>query len=265
MIAMQAASAASPVQTHPVYRLWETTWRKLAHTYEGSGGYLDGTYLVAHPREWEDYNQAVPVKPTKKLLARRALARYENVAAAILDAKKAALFREQPTRLIGGKTLKDADHPLRHWWSNVDGAGCAIDDWMQEVMGAVGHLRPHRARHGPAAAGGAAADEGRPGRALSARLHPSGHARLADERSRPTDGGQAARGRLTRNARRVSGRGRPPQLPATPADRDDVARSERTRPRARPAARSRTASAGFRWCCSTQTDAPGSRSSASRS
>jgi hypothetical protein len=132
MIATQAATAASPVQTHPVYRLWETSWRKLAHTYEGSGGYLDGTYLVPHPREWEDYNALEPSKPTKKLIARRKLARYENVAAAILDAKKAAIFREVPTRLIGGKSLKDADHPLRAWWSNVDGGGCAIDDWMRE-------------------------------------------------------------------------------------------------------------------------------------
>jgi hypothetical protein len=124
------ATPLSPAsQTHPLYVYWAPTWEKLAHVYEGSGGFLDGTYLVAHPREWADWQATTPVTPTRKLLARRRLARYENVAASIVEQKRAAIFRESVTRTVG-PAEKSTAHPLETWWANVDGAGCAIDDWM---------------------------------------------------------------------------------------------------------------------------------------
>ena len=130
------------VLQHPVYAIWAPVWRKLAHIYDGSGGFLDGAYLVAHPREWKDWNSESPRLPTKKLIARRRLARYENLAGVILDQKRAALFREGVTRSIGSKTGEE-QHPLEAWWENVDGYGCTIDDWMSESFvwsGLFGHV-----------------------------------------------------------------------------------------------------------------------------
>jgi hypothetical protein len=153
-----AAGAASPVSgsVHPLYGVWAPVWTQLAHVYEGSGGFLDGTYLVAHPREWEDYTAEIPVKPTKKLKARRAIARYESVGATILDQIRAALFRGTVTRTIG----KDADetkrHPLSAWWQNVDANGTAIDDYMSQswtpcgLFGHTAHLMDYPAGPVPA-------------------------------------------------------------------------------------------------------------------
>jgi hypothetical protein len=130
------------VLQHPVYATWAPVWRKLVHVYDGSGGFLDGTYLVAHPREWKDHTATNPRQPTKKLLARRQLARYENVAGLILDQIRAALFREQPTRTVG-QSDKSQAHPLEDWWEDVDGEGCRIDDWMSDAFvwsGLFGHV-----------------------------------------------------------------------------------------------------------------------------
>src|SRR5262245_29578173 len=107
-------------QVHDLYQLFKPTWQKLAHVREGTGGFLaedNSSYLVAHPREWLDHstvstdpadgnNKIVrtnpnPKRPTPKLIARRKLARYENIASAIIEAKKSVLFREQPTRRLG--------------------------------------------------------------------------------------------------------------------------------------------------------------------
>lgn len=101
---------------------------------------MDGTYISAHPREWTDWNATIPKRPTKKLVSRRALAHYTNVAATILDQKASALFRGEVTRSVKGKT---GDTPLEQWWKNVDGWGCSIDDWMSDgfiAAGIFGHV-----------------------------------------------------------------------------------------------------------------------------
>lgn len=118
------ARVASTV--HPLYLLFKPVWEQLAHVREGTGGFLDGTYLVAHPREWLDHSAKVtdpltgavtsttnpnPKSPSPKLKARRKLARYENVASAILEAKKSTLFREQPTRRVGPQQAPPAVKP----------------------------------------------------------------------------------------------------------------------------------------------------------
>lgn len=132
--------------THPLYTELAPTWRKLAYVYLGSGGFRDGTALIPHPREWKDYDQPTPTQPTRKLLNRRAIACYENIARHLVDLKVSAIFRENVTREIGGKGRKDADHPLWAWWDNVDGRGCHISDYMAEsttaafVFGHVTHL-----------------------------------------------------------------------------------------------------------------------------
>lgn len=137
---------------HPTYVAFLPAWTKLAHVREGVGGFLDGTYLIPHPREWQDHDVATPVVPTKKLKARRALARYENFAATIIEAKKAALFREPPSRRVGKQTPEEtkkkqkADTPpsaIEAWWQDVDGKGTPIDDFMAfawDAAATFGHV-----------------------------------------------------------------------------------------------------------------------------
>ncbi len=132
---------AQVLYEHPLYAQWKATWQKLAHVREGTGGFLDGTYLIAHPREWEDYKSEDPIVPTKKLKARRKLARYENFAATIIDTTKAALFRRTPTRIVGEKD-KPKPSALEKWWQDVDGAGTHIDDFLAQTWdpsGTFGH------------------------------------------------------------------------------------------------------------------------------
>jgi hypothetical protein len=109
--------------THPLYDLFLPEWIKLRDVREGVGGFLDGTYLIPHPREWKDFTAVTPQVPTKKLIARRKIASYDNIAATIVDAKKAALFRETPARRLDGvKRLPRATTgTILDWWQG--GAG----------------------------------------------------------------------------------------------------------------------------------------------
>jgi hypothetical protein len=125
---------------HPAYTQWAPEWVRLAHAYEGDAGFLDGTYLTAHPREWQDWNAETPSKPTKKLIERRQLARYENVAQVIVERKRAALFRRPPIRRVQGATQK---HQYLDWaGSDVDGAGSNLTNFMADmwrIAGVFGH------------------------------------------------------------------------------------------------------------------------------
>ena len=126
---------------HPLYDRFLQEWVKLAHVREGTGGFQDGTYLIAHPREWEDFDAKVPIKPTRKLKARRALASYENLASTILETKKSSLFRESPTRRVGDDP--SAVNDLTDWWQTVDGGRMHIDDAMPlwwDLAATFGHL-----------------------------------------------------------------------------------------------------------------------------
>jgi hypothetical protein len=125
--------------THPLYDTWRHVWVQLAHVAEGAGGFLTGDYLIPHPREWKDHEAATPTQPTKKLLERRTLARYENVARLILDAKLSGLFREPPIRrCISPAGAVIEAHPFLDWTTNVDGAGTSLADWMRvEFMAAL--------------------------------------------------------------------------------------------------------------------------------
>lgn len=155
-------------QPHSLATAFQATWQLLADVREGTGGFMDGTNLIAHPREWKDYDQTTPKDPTKALLARRKLACYENFAATILEAKQAALFREVAARRfndpVTSKPPGVAQRVLRfvrkrfrtssagatgdqallqRWWENVDGAGTHIDDFMAQhwdVAATFGHL-----------------------------------------------------------------------------------------------------------------------------
>lgn len=118
--------------THPSYLILQPIWQKLRDVREGVGGFLDGSYIVPHPREWADHHLEQPRIPTKKLKARRAIASYENFAKTIVLALKDALTREQPTRRVGDDTA-ETERPIEQFWKNVDGANTHIDDFMPTV------------------------------------------------------------------------------------------------------------------------------------
>lgn len=125
---------------HPDYLDFQSEWIKLAHVREGTGGFLNGTYLHAHPREWEDYTSASPSVPTKKLRTRRNIASYENFAATLVESFRSALTREAPVRRVGeGKS----DTPIQKFWENCDGAGTSMDAFMAtafDIAGTFGHM-----------------------------------------------------------------------------------------------------------------------------
>jgi hypothetical protein len=154
----QNPSASPATSQHPTYATWQGVWRWLVYVYEGSGPFLDGRALIAHPREWLDhtiisqvpeaevnpdgtvtYSGAMkeiqspnpnPTKPSPKLLERRKLARYENVASPIVDHKLAALLRRPPSRRVKGE---NQEHDWLTWHENVDGAGTGMDDFMRDA------------------------------------------------------------------------------------------------------------------------------------
>jgi hypothetical protein len=155
-----AAPVASGTPTHPTYATWANVWRWLVYVYEGSGPFLDGRALIAHPREFLDHTIQTrqpeehvdpdtgtitfgpgfrtvsapnpnPSKPSAKLLERRKLARYENVASPIVDHKLDALLRQPPTRRV--KEGVD-DHEWLEWAEkDVDGSGTSMDDFMRDA------------------------------------------------------------------------------------------------------------------------------------
>lgn len=121
--------AAAIGRTHPTYVELEAAWRKLGYAAEGTGGFADGTYIIAHPREYLDHTATTPSQATKKLKERRSLARYENWPETILRLLSGALFRHAPVRRCG--TENGPPHPLTLWWDNVDGRGTHINTWLQ--------------------------------------------------------------------------------------------------------------------------------------
>lgn len=135
-------SATVARRSNGYYQMWYPIWLKLAHVREGTGGFLNGTYLVEHPREYLDHSSTQvttktnddgttrqvsltipnmnPQLPSPKLLRRRRLARYENFGGKILDQMRAALFREEPIRRVGTTDKKTTPDPIQDWWRNID-------------------------------------------------------------------------------------------------------------------------------------------------
>jgi hypothetical protein len=145
-------------QTHPLYTKWLPVWQLLSEVYEGDGGFLDGTHIIAHPRECNYAANGDWLSDKPKLVRRRQIARYENYAATIVDGVLDHLYTAQPQRV--------ADDPkLDEWWQDVDGHGTHIDDWMkgQHSLSAVyGHLFVVLDRERAKGPNGTRADQGQP-------------------------------------------------------------------------------------------------------
>jgi hypothetical protein len=127
-------------QFHPLYETWKDTWTLLGEAFEGDGGFLDGSNLVAHPREVNygqhsdgsvDYDTVVSEK--QKFIRRKAIARYENFARTIVQTFIDYLCQKTPTRTVGTPGPTATTHPLEEWWLDVDGLGTHIDDWMKRA------------------------------------------------------------------------------------------------------------------------------------
>lgn len=143
MARQDAPFVRSAIHPHPAYTTWQPIWQQLLDVYEGSGGFVDVTrpYLYAHTREWLDHSVLVdgkyvtnpsPSVASPKLKARRRLARYENIAATLIEQLKSALFRKAPTRSFADPDKIDDNHPLRLFWENADGLGHDMDAVMPE-------------------------------------------------------------------------------------------------------------------------------------
>lgn len=117
--------AALRKQVHPAYAAHQTSWQIFLDAYDGEGGFLDGTYLWQYPRE-----------DTRKFETRCSQARYHNYVETIVDLYVRKIFAQKPKR-----TTANAD--LEAWWTNVDGAGTAINDFIKEALAralASGHV-----------------------------------------------------------------------------------------------------------------------------
>jgi hypothetical protein len=150
------ASDTTATLTHPIYATLQPTWELLQAAYRGDGGFLDGSALVAHPREIiykRDVNGVVTTEVQAykdKYRRRQSLARYENFARTIVDTFIAHLFAKSITR-------NTENVPgLEDWWEDVDGADSNIADHMQQqqalamVYGHVVVLMDRETTDGPA-------------------------------------------------------------------------------------------------------------------
>lgn len=149
-------NSGSAKLVHPTYSAWKETWIQSRDIYEGAGGFLDPArpYLMPHPREWLDHSvkkkdaagneigwqpNPNPVVPAPKLVVRRKLARYENLAAAIIEPVSGALFATPPTRGFADQVRNDK---VAAFWKDCDGKRTAMDAFMPDswIVGATfGH------------------------------------------------------------------------------------------------------------------------------
>ncbi len=138
-------------RTHPRYDTFLAQWLDLGNAYEGSGGFLDGTALVAHPRELlykehpdgsVDYNTVVGEK--RKFTQRKLIASYENLAETIVDTLVTYQYTPGIIRKVEGGGITDKTvSPLQEWWDDVDGFGTHIDDWLSQhqiLTNVFGHV-----------------------------------------------------------------------------------------------------------------------------
>jgi hypothetical protein len=130
-------------QTHPLYQAWYPTWRLLGEVYEGDGGFLDGSNLVPHPRELVysklangDIDTTKPPVEKDKFKRRKALARYENFAQAMVDLFVDHQYTKGIVRSFAGAkdAASAAKEPIAEWWKDVDGLGTNIDEWLKQTQ-----------------------------------------------------------------------------------------------------------------------------------
>jgi hypothetical protein len=86
----------------------------LIEAYTGTGGFLDGSYLISHSRESQE-----------KFERRRKLAVYPNYVKKVVDSYLSHLFKKSPIRSIETQEYQD-------FIQDVDKQGTYIDDFMRK-------------------------------------------------------------------------------------------------------------------------------------
>jgi len=138
------ARSSALEQVHPEYAAHKQSWQVLLDAFEGSGGFLDGGYLWAHPAEDDrDY------------LARKSQARYHDYVGSLIDLYVRFVFTQ------GVKRASKSDE-YNAWLEDVDGSGTPINDFLKRAAAmalAQGHVGILVDRTADAPAGPAKADE----------------------------------------------------------------------------------------------------------
>lgn len=115
---------ASLKATHALHKTYLDAWTTLLDAYEGSGGFLDGSYLWRYRRE-----------DTSPFNERQQQARYHNFAKTIVGI--------YVRHVLGKHLTRTTTNPeLEAWWEDVDGAGTPIHDFMKRALKlglALGH------------------------------------------------------------------------------------------------------------------------------
>jgi len=88
----------------------------LIDAYEGKGGFLDGSYLIPHPRE-----------SNEKFERRKKLAVYPNYVKKVVDSYLSHLFKKSPIRSIETQEYQE-------FIQDVDKQGTYIDDFMRRAF-----------------------------------------------------------------------------------------------------------------------------------
>lgn len=88
----------------------------LYDSYTGGGGYLEGTYIIPHPRE-----------DTDKLLRRRRLSYYSNFVKPVVDSLTNPIFRKEIARDWGG-----GNNIIGDFQQDVDRFGNTMNSFMKQ-------------------------------------------------------------------------------------------------------------------------------------
>jgi hypothetical protein len=100
---------------HALYAQYADLWQLGIDAYEGSGGFLDGSYLDRYPAELSsDFD------------VRRQAARYHNFVESLVDLYTRHLFSQ-------GVDRESKNEALNEWWSDVTGNRESMDDVMRQA------------------------------------------------------------------------------------------------------------------------------------
>lgn len=99
----------------PFINIITNKYKLLDDSYRGTGGYEDGTYLIAHPREKED-----------KYKRRQQLAYYTNFVKPVVDAQVNPIFKQEPNR-------QNTSSLYKLFINNVDGNDTSLTRFMKKA------------------------------------------------------------------------------------------------------------------------------------
>lgn len=111
-------------RTHGDYDANIDSWTVLLDAFDGSGGFLDGSYLWPYQREDQ-----------VQFERRKAMARYHNYLEALIDLYVRFIFTQGVKRTSKNKEYTD-------WLKNVDGGGTPINEFLRRLSAvalAAGH------------------------------------------------------------------------------------------------------------------------------